>query len=124
MNTTSEKNENLTTSLEGISLLVADVEKSVAFYSKLPGAQMIMHRTGQFAKFKIGDAHIQVVGMPPEEKTFHIEMDAPDLQGLYEHLKTAGIEPDGPPTKRFFGRTNFRVHDPDGNILEFDSNEV
>ena len=111
-------------SLEGVSLLVADVERSVAFYSKLPGAQKIMHRAGYFAKFKIGDGHVQVVGLPPEEKSFHIEMDAPDLQGLYEHLKGAGIEPDGPPTKRSFGRTNFRVHDPDGNILEFDSNEV
>ena len=124
MNTSLEKETTVNTSLEGISLLVADVEKSVAFYSKLPGAQIIMHRPGQFAKFKIGEGHVQVVGLPPEEKSFHIEMDAPDLQGLYDHLKAAGIEPDGPPTKRFFGRTNFRVHDPDGNIIEFDSNEV
>ena len=124
MNTSLEKETTVSTSLEGISLLVADVEKSVAFYSKLPGAQMIMHRPGQFAKFKIGEGHVQVVGLPPEEKSFHIEMDSPDLQGLYEHLRAAGIEPDGPPTKRFFGRTNFRVHDPDGNIIEFDSNEV
>ena len=124
MNTSLEKETTVSTSLEGISLLVADVEKSVAFYSKLPGAQMIMHRPGKFAKFKIGDGHVQVVGLPPEEKSFHIEMDAPDLQGLYDQLKASGIEPDGPPTKRFFGRTNFRVHDPDGNIIEFDSNEV
>jgi len=124
MNTSVDKKTTVSTSLEGISLLVADVEKSVAFYSKLPGAHMIMHRQGQFAKFKIGEGHVQVVGLPPEEKSFHIEMDAPDLQGLYEHLKAAGIEPDGPPEKRFFGRTNFRVHDPDGNIIEFDSNEV
>jgi catechol 2,3-dioxygenase-like lactoylglutathione lyase family enzyme len=112
---------NMNTSLEGVSLHVADVEKSVAFYSKLPGAQLILHRPGQFAKFKIGDGHVQVVAIPPEEKTFHIEMNAPDLQVLYAHLKAAGIEPDGPPTKRSFGRTNFRVHDPDGNILEFDA---
>lgn len=111
-------------SLEGVSLCVADVERSFAFYSKLPGAQVIMHRPGYFAKFKIGEGHVQVVGIPPEEKSFHIEMDAPDLQGLYEQLRAAGIEPDGPPTKRSFGRTNFRVHDPDGNILEFDSNET
>lgn len=110
----------MTTSLEGVSLHVADVEKSVAFYSKFPGAKLIMHREGQFAKFKIGDGHIQVVAIPPDEKSFHIEMNAPDLHALYENLKAAGIEPDGPPTKRSFGRTNFRVHDPDGNVLEFD----
>jgi len=107
-------------SLEGVSLHVADVERSVAFYSKLPGAQLIMHREGQFAKFKIGDGHIQVVAIPLTEKSFHIEMNAPDLQALYDNLKAAGIVPDGPPTERSFGRTNFRVHDPDGNILEFD----
>ena len=109
------------TSLEGVSLHVADVEKSVSFYSKLPSAQLVMHRPGQFAKFKLGEGHIQVVAIPPEEKSFHIEMNAPDLHVLYENLKAAGIEPDGPPTKRSFGRTNFRVHDPDGNILEFDT---
>lgn len=111
----------MNTSLEGVSLHVADVEKSVAFYSKFPGARLILHRPGQFAKFKIGDGHIQVVAIPPEEKSFHIEMNAPDLHALYENLKASGIEPDEPPTKRSFGRTNFRVHDPDGNILEFDT---
>ena len=111
------------TSLEGVSLHVADVEKSVAFYSKLPGAQLIMHREGEFAKFKIGDGHVQVVAIQLSEKSFHIEINAPDLHALYEELKSAGIEPDEPPTKRFFGRTNFRMHDPDGNILEFDSSE-
>jgi catechol 2,3-dioxygenase-like lactoylglutathione lyase family enzyme len=109
------------TSLEGVSLHVADVEKSVAFYSKLPGARLIMHRQGQFAKFKFGDGHIQVVAIPPQEKSFHIEMNAPDLHALYDNLRAAGIEPDGPPTKRSFGRTNFHVYDPDGNILEFDT---
>jgi len=111
----------MTTSLEGISLHVADVEKSVAFYAKFPGAQLIMHRPGQFAKFRMGDGHLQVVAIPPGEKSFHIEINAPDLQLLYDHLEAAGIHPDGPPTVRSFGRTNFRVHDPDGNILEFDT---
>jgi len=114
----------MNTSLEGVSLHVADVEKSVAFYSKLPGAQLIMHRAGQFAKFKVGDGHIQVVGIPQTEKSFHIEMNAANLQALYDELKAAGIEPDEPPTKRYFGRTNFRVHDPDGNILEFDTADM
>ena len=48
----------MSTSLEGVSLHVADVEKSVAFYSKLPGAQLIMHREGEFAKFKIGERRV------------------------------------------------------------------
>jgi catechol 2,3-dioxygenase-like lactoylglutathione lyase family enzyme len=104
-----------------VSLHVVDVEKSVAFYSKFPGVQLILHHPGQFAKFKFGDAHIQVVAIPPDEKSFHIELNAADLHTLYDELKAAGIEPDGPPKKQFFGRTQFRVHDPDGYILEFDT---
>jgi len=70
------------TSLEGVSLHVADVEKSVSFYSKLPSAQLLMHRPGHFAKFKLGEGHIQVVAIPPDEKCFHMEMNAPDLHVL------------------------------------------
>jgi len=111
----------MTTIFESVSLHVADVEKSVAFYSKFPGAQIVMHRPGRFAKFKFGGGHIQVVGIPAEDKSFHVELNAPDLDKLYEELNAAGIEPDGPPMVQPFGRTNFRVHDPDGNILEFDT---
>jgi catechol 2,3-dioxygenase-like lactoylglutathione lyase family enzyme len=106
--------------LQSVSLHVADVERSVAFYTKLPGAQVLIHHPGQFAKIKFGEGYLQVVGVPPEEKDFHIELNAPDLQALYDELKTAGIEPDSPPTKQSFGRIQFQVHDPDGNILEFD----
>lgn len=110
----------MNTIFESVSLHVADVEKSVAFYSILPGAQIVMHHAGEFAKIKFGDAFIQVVALPGEEKSFHIELNAPDLYVLYDELRAAGLKPDGPPTKQFFGRTNFRLRDPDGNILEFD----
>ena len=108
-------------SFESVSLHVRDVERSVAFYSKLPGAQVVLHFPGRFAKFRFGDAYVQVVAVPPGEKSFHIELNAPDLHALYDALKAAGIEPDSPPALQSFGRTNFQVHDPDGYILEFDT---
>ena len=77
--------------LESVSLHVADLEKSVAFYSKLPGTKLVMHHPGRFAKFKLGGAHIQLVALPAKEKGFHIEIDAPDLYALYDELKAAGI---------------------------------
>ena len=108
-------------SFESVSLHVADVERSVAFYSKLPRAQVVLHFPGKFAKFKFGEACVQVVGIPPGPKGFHIELNAPDLHALHGALMAAGIEPDSPPTVQPFGRTNFQVHDPDGNVLEFDT---
>ena len=107
--------------LESISLHVADLEKSVAFYAKLPGAKLVIHHPGRFAKYRVGGAHIQLVALPLGQKGFHIEIDAADLHALHDELKAAGIEPEGPPTKQFFGRTQFRVLDPDGNVLEFDT---
>jgi catechol 2,3-dioxygenase-like lactoylglutathione lyase family enzyme len=50
--------ETMNTTFESVSLHVADVEKSVAFYSKLPGAQIVMHHAREFAKIKLGDAYI------------------------------------------------------------------
>jgi len=47
-------------------------------------------------------------------------MNAVDLNALYDELKATGIEPDGPPKEQFFGRTQLRVHDSDGDMLEFD----
>lgn len=111
----------MATIFESVSLHVADVEKSVAFYSKLPGAELVMHRPGQFAKFRFGGGHIQVVGIPAVEQSFHIELDAPDLHELYGQLQAAGLEPEEAPTLQSFGRINFRIRDPDGNILEFDT---
>jgi catechol 2,3-dioxygenase-like lactoylglutathione lyase family enzyme len=115
------KDARTTLSLQSVSLHVADVERSVAFYSKLPGAQTVIHHPGAFAKIKFGAAYIQVVSIPASETKFHIELNAEDLSALHDALKAAGIEPDGPPTKQFFGRTQFEVHDPDGYILEFDT---
>lgn len=108
-------------SMQGVSLHVADVEKSVAFYSKLPGAKIVIHRPGYFAKFKFGEGYIQVVSIPAEEKSFHIELDTENQQSLYEQLTASGFEPEGPPTLQPFGRTNFSLLDPDGNVLEFDT---
>lgn len=119
MNSTEESKTR--TTFQSISLHVEDVERSVAFYEKLPGAQTVIHHAGHFAKIKFGEGYIQVVSIPAEDRSFHIEMNAADLNALHAALKAAGIEPDSPPAKQFFGRTQFQVHDPDGNILEFDT---
>lgn len=109
----------MSVSLEGVSLHVADVERSVEFYSRIPGAEMLIHEPGTFARFRIGSSYLHVVHLPEEERNFHVEMGVDDLNQLYTELKTLGIEPEGPPTLRPWGMTDMNVSDPDGNILEF-----
>ena len=108
--------------LQSVSLHVADVERSVAFYTKLPGAAGADSPSRSVRKNQVRRGlYPGVHGGPPKEKEFHIELNAPGPAALYDELKAAGIEPDSPPTKRRFGRIQFQVHDPDGNILEFDT---
>ena len=109
----------MSVSLEGVSLHVADVELSVEFYSRIPGAELLIHDPGAFARFRIGSGYLHVVHIPNEERGFHIEMGVDDLNKLYTELQTLGIETEGPPILRPWGMTDLNVVDPDGNILEF-----
>lgn len=106
--------------LEGVSLHVKDVEKSVAFYSLLPGSEKLIHRPGQFARFRIGNGYLHVVNAAHAQR-FHVELTTADLSALHAHLIASGIDTVGPPTTRAWGKTDLRVFDPDGNLLEFDA---
>ena len=109
----------MSVSLEGVSLHVADVERSIQFYSRIPGAELLIHEPGKFARFRMGSGHLHVVHLPEEERNFHVEMGTEDLDQLYTQLKTLGIEPEGPPNARPWGIRDLHVIDPDGNVLEF-----
>lgn len=109
----------MSVSLEGVSLHVANVEKSIQFYSRIPGAELLIHELGKFARFHIGSGYLHLVHLPEAEGRFHVEMGTDDLKQLYTELKTAGIEPEGPPTETPWGITDLHVVDPDGHVLEF-----
>lgn len=103
--------------LEGLSLHVSDVERSIEFYSRIPGAQLVGHRPGQFARFQIGTGSLHLVQLPGPR--FHIELNADDVQKTYEQLCAAGLTPASPPKRHPWGKVDFRLTDPDGYHLEF-----
>ncbi len=111
------------TTLAGLTLHVQDLERSVAFYSRIPGANLVVHHSGQFAMFRLGQGRLGLLQMNLP-RPFHIEMEVPDLDTMYKLLGEAGVEPESPPTDRPWGVRDFRVIDPDGNILEFDTADV
>ena len=111
------------TSLAGLTLHVQDLERSVAFYSRIPGANLVVHHAGQFAMFRFGRGRLGLLQLDLP-RPFHVEMEVPDLDAVYKQLGEAGIEPESPPTDRAWGERDFRVIDPDGNILEFDAADV
>jgi len=108
----------VTASLEGLTLHVADLDRSLEFYSKVPGARVQVHRPGQFAMLQIGKARLGLLAHV-QHLRFHLEIETADLDAMHAQLQAAGIEPETPPAKRAWGEVDFTVTDPDGNIVEF-----
>lgn len=114
------------TSLTGLTLHVEDVDRSRDFYMRIPGAVLLFQRPGQFALIQIGQGRLGLLDagvLPAGAPRFHVEISssAAGVDALHEHVRAAGIEPDGPPVDRTWGERTFHVSDPDGNMVEFDS---
>lgn len=106
-------------SLAGLTLHVADLERSLAFYAKIPGAVVEIHRPGLIAILRIGHGRLGLLQRAAGR--FHVELEVDDLDALYADLRQAGIEPKGPPVKHPWGDRDFQVVDPDGFVLEFEA---
>lgn len=107
----------ITVWLDGLTLQVADVERSREFYQQIPGSELEHHRPGEFALLRIGQARLGLLGFGAPG--FHVEISASDVDQLHGMLTDAGIEPLGPPEDRHWGERTFNVLDPDGNTIEF-----
>src|SRR5436190_905494 len=116
---TMQENQNreVSISLEGTTLHVADVERSLAFYQMIPGAQLLVHRPGSFALLAIGKGRLGLLKVGPT----HLEFDVSDVDALYRAFQEAGFPVESPPVRKAWGEYDFTVHDPDGHCLEFDA---
>ena len=111
-------------SLAGLTLRVQDVERSLAFYTQLPGVEVIVHRPGFFAMVQIGTGRLGLLQQPTAPQ-FHLELEtSDDLETFSNTLRTAGIEHVKKPTHKKWGEFDFSVQDPDGNLLEFEEAEA
>ena len=65
-------------SLVGVTLHVADVERSLAFYQRLPDAAVLFHMHGKFALIRVGDGRLgQQLGHRHAANVHH---DGPSVQ--------------------------------------------
>src|SRR3954453_14426644 len=102
-------------SLVGLTLHVADVDRSVEFYRRLPGAAVLFHLPGRFAMLRLGAGRL---GLLPDRKApFHGELEVADLETAAAELRSLGFELDGP-ARRAWGEEDVLLTDPDGNLLE------
>jgi catechol 2,3-dioxygenase-like lactoylglutathione lyase family enzyme len=104
------------TSLGGLTLHVADVERSLQFYRRLPGVELRRHEPGSLARLQIGTGTLTLLNV--EEGRFHVRVDCDDLDGFYRTCLTTGLDVPPPRDMPWGERASLAV-DPDGNVVEF-----
>jgi catechol 2,3-dioxygenase-like lactoylglutathione lyase family enzyme len=115
--------------LEGLTLTVKSVAKSVEFYSKTLGLEVGYVSEPAFAMIKIGEGTIGLLSVeearkegadestPTQKRAIHVEFSTDDLDALYAELTTKGMVFHEPPHDEPWERvmTGF---DPDGYSVE------
>ena len=119
--------------LEGLTLRVADVARSIDFYGNKLGFTVEIDKAPQFAMIRVGGAGGGTIGLlahdsadplgsasgtPRQRGGIHVELTTDDLDALYEHLQRRGVEFFEPPHEEPWERS-MRAYDPDGYTVEF-----
>ncbi len=115
---------------EGLTLTVASVERSLAFYRGKLGLEVEWNALPAFAMIRIGSGTIGLLSMTEarkegvadatseQKRAVHVEFSVDDLDGLYEELKSKGVEFHHPPHDEPWERS-MTAFDPDGYSVEF-----
>jgi catechol 2,3-dioxygenase-like lactoylglutathione lyase family enzyme len=114
--------------LEGLTLRVESVRRSIEFYGGKLGFSVEIDKTPQFAMIRVGGPQGGTIGLLPidgssftsreQRAGIHIELTTADLDRLYEELKARGVEFFEPPHEEPWERS-MRAYDPDGYTVEF-----
>ena len=121
------------TDIHHVAVLVADLERSLAFYRDLLGlaedpARPDLGYPGAWLTIGRRQLHLMVLPDPdadagrPEHggRDRHIALTVDDVEALAGHLESAGV----PVTRSRSGRAALFCRDPDGNALEFTTLEA
>ena len=119
--------------LEGLTLRVMDVERSIEFYAGKLGFSVEINKAPQFAMIRVGGPKGGTIGLlahdagdpsdlmsmsPQQRAGVHVELTTDVLDVLYEQLKARGVEFFEPPHEEPWERS-MAAYDPDGYTIEF-----
>ena len=116
--------------LEGLTLTVDDVQRSIDFYGGKLGLKVAWNSVPAFAMLRLGAGTIGLLSFDEARKegveastarqkaAIHVEFTTDDLDGLFEELQSKGIEFAQPPHDEPWERSMTAL-DPDGYAVEF-----
>ena len=115
---------------EGLTLTVESVERSIEFYSGKLGLKVDWNAVPAFAMIRVGAGTTGLLSMAEARKegvteasstqrrAIHVEFSTDDLDGLFEELKSKGVDFHHPPHDEPWERS-MTAFDPDGYPVEF-----
>lgn len=118
---------------EGLTLTVANVDTSVAFYRDKLGLKLEWNAAPAFAMIRATGAGGGTIGLlslaealkdgaaeatPAQRLAIHVEFSTDDLDALYDELKAKGVPFHHPPHDEPWERSMTAL-DPDGYSVEF-----
>lgn len=118
---------------EGLTLTVASVAESLAFYHGKLGLTIAVNAAPAFAMLRIGGSSGGTIGLlsfaeaqaegvvqttPVQKRAIHVEFSSDDLDGLYAELTARGVHFHQPPHDEPWERS-MTAYDPDGYAVEF-----
>ena len=123
------------TTLDHVTLVVEDLERSRAFYVDLLGMQLVERPKFNFPGlwFQAGNTQIHLIlnhaqsssaGLPDAPPTagpgrvFHFAFEVPDCSFAVARLKACGVRVRGGPSARPDGCIQTWCYDPDGHVVE------
>ena len=118
--------------LEGLTLTVESVAKSVEFYGPTLGLEVACHSEPAFAMIEVGGELGGTIGLisieearkegaeemtPTQKRAIHIEFTTDDLDALFEELTARGVTFQEPPHDEPWERVMTSI-DPEGYAVE------
>ncbi|HUB98144.1 MAG TPA: VOC family protein [Stellaceae bacterium] len=118
--------------MEGMTLAVKDVKRSLEFYGKTLGLKVEMDSAPDFAMIRVGGPDGGTIGLlaarhanrkgiksatRAQRAAVHVEFSTDDLDGLYRRLKVRGVRFHEPPHDEPWERS-MQTYDPDGYTVE------
>lgn len=108
-------------SISAVTLVVADMARSLAFYEALGFEAISGGAARGFTTLRAGHQFLNLSAEPGPPGTdwgrviFHVD----DVDAFHRRVQERGLEADFPPRDAVWGERYFHIADPDGHELSF-----